>query len=47
MVRPDGSIPLCVTGPMTEEQHADLTAALARHAGNRWRPEVGYLDGAS
>ncbi|MFG1815345.1 serine/threonine-protein kinase [Kribbella sp. NPDC049174] len=46
LVRPDGSIPLCVLGPLTEDQHADLTAALNRHAGNRWHPEIGYLDGA-
>jgi len=45
-VRQDGSIPLCVLGPMTEEQHADLVAALNHHAGKRWHPEIGYLDGA-
>jgi hypothetical protein len=45
-VRQDGSIPLCVLGPMTEEQHADLVAALDHHAGKRWHPEIGYLDGA-
>jgi len=46
-VRKDGSIPLCVLGPLTEEQHFDLTSALTRHAGPRWRPEIGYLDGTS
>ncbi|MEJ1105829.1 MULTISPECIES: serine/threonine-protein kinase [unclassified Kribbella] len=46
-VREDGSIPLCVLGPLTEQQHADLVAALNRHAGQRWHPEIGYLDGAN
>lgn len=46
IIRADGRIPLCVLGPLTTEQHADLVAALTRHAGPRWRPEVGYLDGA-
>ena len=42
-VREDGSIPLCVLGPLTEQQHAELISALTRHAGPRWHPEVGYL----
>ncbi|TCO26218.1 serine/threonine protein kinase [Kribbella steppae] len=45
-VRQDGSIPLCVLGPLTEQEHADLVAALNHHAGPRWHPEIGYLDGA-
>ena len=45
-VRQDGSVPICVLGPLTEQEHADLVAALSRHGGNRWRPEIGYLDGA-
>ncbi|WP_180931313.1 serine/threonine-protein kinase [Streptomyces sp. AJS327] len=36
--RRDGSAPLCVLGPLTERQRAELTDALARHAGRRWRP---------
>ena len=36
---------LCVLGPLTEEQHAELVAAPVRHAGDRWRPEIGYLNG--
>ncbi|MFF7249388.1 serine/threonine-protein kinase [Embleya sp. NPDC008237] len=36
-----GRVPLCVLGPLTEQQHFELTQALARHAGPRWRPQVG------
>ncbi|NDU73696.1 hypothetical protein GWI34_13755 [Actinomadura sp. DSM 109109] len=36
-----GNVPLCVLGPMTERQHEALIAALARHAGPRWRPGAG------
>ncbi|MEU6041791.1 serine/threonine-protein kinase [Actinomadura sp. NPDC047616] len=32
--------PLCVLGPMTEQQHAALIAALAQHAGPRWSPRT-------
>lgn len=45
-VRRDGSIPLCVLGPLTEQEHAELVAALNHHAGHRWHPEIGYLDGS-
>ncbi|MFD4318926.1 serine/threonine-protein kinase [Streptomyces sp. NPDC058548] len=34
----DGTLPLCVLGPLSEQQHSELTTALARHAGSRWRP---------
>jgi hypothetical protein len=40
-VRDDGSVPLSVLGPLTEQQHAELTAALTRYAGPRWQPEIG------
>lgn len=35
-----GRWPLCALGPMTEQQHQALIAALARHAGSRWKPEL-------
>jgi hypothetical protein len=35
-----GRRPLCALGPMTEEQHQALIAALARHAGPRWKPSL-------
>ncbi|GAA2088483.1 serine/threonine-protein kinase [Actinomadura alba] len=40
-----GRWPLCALGPMTQQQHEALIAALARHAGSRWKPELG--EGAS
>lgn len=31
-----GNVPLCVLGPMTEQQRFDLTNALIHHAGECW-----------
>ncbi|MEU8347199.1 serine/threonine-protein kinase [Spirillospora sp. NPDC048832] len=33
--------PVCVLGPMDEQQHRALIEALARHAGPRWSPQTG------
>ncbi|MEU9838671.1 serine/threonine-protein kinase [Actinomadura sp. NPDC048032] len=33
--------PICVLGPMNEQQHAALIAALVKHAGPRWSPRIG------
>jgi len=38
-------VPVCVLGPLTEHQHFELTEALTRHAGTRWRPKLGHTDG--
>lgn len=40
IVRQDGRTPVCVLGPLDEQQHAEVTTALTRHGGSRWRPEV-------
>ncbi|WP_328946790.1 serine/threonine protein kinase [Streptomyces sp. NBC_00250] len=40
--RPDRRIPLCVLGPMTEQQHSEFTDALIRYAGALWHPEAGH-----
>ncbi|MFI6979192.1 protein kinase [Embleya sp. NPDC050154] len=37
-----GRIPLCILGPLTEQEYDELTQALTRHAGARWRPELGH-----
>ncbi|MEV3921437.1 protein kinase domain-containing protein [Actinomadura coerulea] len=34
-------MPVCVLGPMDEQQHGSLIAALVRHAGPRWSPRTG------
>ncbi|MFJ5546433.1 serine/threonine-protein kinase [Streptomyces sp. NPDC093225] len=34
----DDALPLCVLGPLSEQQYSELTKALARYAGSRWRP---------
>lgn len=44
--RADGSVPLCVLGPLTAEQRSALTDALGHYAGPRWRPEIGRLGDA-
>ncbi|MFE7268920.1 hypothetical protein ACFU9B_44750 [Streptomyces sp. NPDC057592] len=41
----DGRVPVCVLGPLTEHQHFELTEALTRHAGARWRPKLGHKGG--
>ncbi|WP_331773104.1 hypothetical protein OG948_57810 (plasmid) [Embleya sp. NBC_00888] len=38
-----GGIPLCILGPLTEQEYDELTQALDRHAGARWRPDFGHL----
>ncbi|MFE3470032.1 protein kinase [Streptomyces sp. NPDC059185] len=40
--RPDRRIPICVLGPMTEQQHSEFTDALIRYAGALWHPEAGH-----
>ncbi|MER5420816.1 serine/threonine-protein kinase [Streptosporangium roseum] len=36
-----GRWPLCVVGPMTEQEHQSLVGSIARHAGARWNPDLG------
>ncbi|MGI5201350.1 serine/threonine-protein kinase [Spirillospora sp. CA-108201] len=36
--REDGLFPICVLGPMSEEQRARLIQALARYGGQKWQP---------
>ncbi|MET9388113.1 serine/threonine-protein kinase [Streptomyces sp. NPDC002928] len=35
---PTGATPVCVLGPMTHEQRTELSEALARYGGWRWKP---------
>ncbi|MET7791762.1 hypothetical protein ABZS93_35075, partial [Streptomyces sp900116325] len=39
-VREDQWYPVCVLGPMSEQQREQLTDALARYARRRWEPEL-------
>ncbi|MFC9760081.1 hypothetical protein [Streptomyces sp. NPDC056921] len=39
----NGNTPLCVLGPMTEQQRFDLTNALIHHVGTRWDTEADNL----
>ncbi|MDH6709221.1 hypothetical protein P3T27_005967 [Kitasatospora sp. MAA19] len=34
----DDTLPLCVLGPLSEQQYSELTKTIARYAGSRWRP---------
>ncbi|MCX4633186.1 hypothetical protein [Streptomyces sp. NBC_01443] len=40
--RPGRRIPLCVLGPMTDQQYSEFTTALIRYAGRLWHPEAGH-----
>ncbi|MFE6762025.1 serine/threonine-protein kinase [Streptomyces sp. NPDC057689] len=42
MTRQNGRIPVCVLGPMTEQQRADLVRAFARYGGPRWESSVSF-----
>ncbi|MEV0659948.1 serine/threonine-protein kinase [Actinomadura luteofluorescens] len=33
--------PVCILGPMSEQEYDALFAALVQHAGSRWRPRIG------
>ncbi|MDX3226378.1 serine/threonine-protein kinase [Streptomyces sp. ME19-01-6] len=43
--REHGRVPLCVLGPLSDQQHSALIDALTRYAGSRWQPEAEHVDG--